>query len=103
MTPTPTTVAPERPRAVLDELDDLEGRERSTRRKVRDLVRPAEEKARVRVSRQHRGRRTGWGVTCSGCGVLPVLIPRRSGAKAVALDHARTDHPEGATVRVEGG
>ena len=92
-----------KPRHVLDELDDALGRERSTRRKVRELVKPTPDKGTLRVSRQARGRRTGWAVSCSEHGVLPFLIPKRKAARAAAIDHAQREHPEGATLVVEGG
>ena len=97
------------PRHVLDELDDALGKERSLRRKARDTFRPAPEKASVRVVRLEVGRLTGWGVKCSEHGTLgpavdePLVIPKKAGARAAAIDHARRDHPEGAVVRIGKG
>lgn len=98
-----------KPRHVIDELDDAMGKDRTTRRKLRELVKPTPDKATVRVSRMNPGRLTGWGVKCSEHGTLgpavdrPLVIPKRAGARAAALDHANRDHPEGATVLVEKG
>lgn len=94
------------PRHVLDELDDAVEKERTLKRKVRETFRPAPEKARVRVDRLTVGRLTGWGVKCSDCGTLgpsvdePLVIPKRKGARAAAIDHARREHPEGATLSI---
>lgn len=94
------------PRAVIDELDDAVGKTRTLKRKVRDTFSPAPEKARVRVDRLTVGRLTGWGVKCSECGTLgpsvdePLVIPKRKGARAAAIDHAKREHPEGATLSI---
>lgn len=99
---TTTETAPADPARVRDLLDDAEGKERTTRRKLRDLVKPSADPPLIRVTAEHRGRRTGWAVECSACGVVEVLFPRVRQAKAVALDHANGDeHPEGARVRIE--
>lgn len=95
---------PADPRQVLDGLDDEQGRERSTRRKIRDLVKPKEEPALVKVSRYNGGRRTGYTIKCSTHGTMgptvgePLVFPKRALARAAAVDHARDDdqHP-GAT------
>jgi hypothetical protein len=95
------------PRHVLDELDEATGRERSLKTKVRQTLRPAPEKAVVTVETMHVGRLTGWGVKCSEHGTLgpsvdePLVIPKRKAARAVGLDHAQREHPEGARLVVK--
>lgn len=108
-TDAPEELVAANPRRVLDELDDLTGRARTVRRKIRDLAKPKEDPARVRVVRLSPGRLTGWGVKCSEHGTLgpakdqPLVIPRRSGARAAAVDHVNAEHPEGARLVVERG
>lgn len=103
-------VAPADPRQVLDELDDFEGKDRTVKRKVRDLRRgPRPDPATVRVEPMGAGRLTGHVVRCSEHGTLgpavnePVLIPKRSAARAAAKDHVLREHPEGARLVVEQG
>ena len=93
------------PRRLIDEVDDALGKSRTTKRKVRDWRKPPKDKPTIRVVPIRSGRLSGWGVKCSEHGTLgpavnePLMIPKKSGARAAAVDHGR-EHPEGATLVV---
>lgn len=61
------------------------------------LVLPVE-LATIRFGEANRGRVTGWAVSCSKHGPMPVLAPGRTGAIVAAGRHR--DHEHGGRARI---